>query len=50
MFSSFHMRGTLLKNPQKVDRFLSRTIRTVASAKSEVYKAGELLWGFFSFS
>ncbi|XP_011616476.1 poly(A) RNA polymerase, mitochondrial isoform X1 [Takifugu rubripes] len=39
-FTKFHMRGTLLKNPQKVDRFLCRTVRTVASAKSEVFHAG----------
>lgn len=47
VFSTFHMRGTLLKNPQKVDKFFHRTIRTVTSAKSEVYQAGELLCFFF---
>lgn len=36
----------MLKNPQKVDRFLCRTVRTVASAKSEVFHAGELLYFF----
>lgn len=43
VFSKFHMRGTLLKNPQKAERFLNRTVRTVASAQNEVFQAGELL-------
>lgn len=47
MFSKFHMRGTLLKNPQKVERFLNRTVRTVASAQSEVFQAGERLFFLF---
>lgn len=47
VFSKFHMRGTLLKNPQKVERFLNRTVRTVASAQSEVFQAGERLFFLF---
>lgn len=43
VFSKFHMRGTLPKNRQKVERFLNKTLRTVASAQSEVFQAGELL-------
>lgn len=50
VFSKLHMRRTLLKNPQKVERFLNRTVRTVASAQSEVFQAGErLLFVFFLF-
>lgn len=43
-FSKFHMRGVLLKNPQKIERFLNRSFRTVASAQSEVFQAGKLLY------
>lgn len=43
VFPKFQMRSTLLKNPQKVERFLSRTARTVASAQSEAFQAGERL-------
>ena len=43
VFSKFHMRGTLLNNLQKVERFLSRTAGTVAPAQREVFLPGELL-------